>query len=221
MIGTNNLANRNDWIREQLAAIPAGSRILDAGAGELQWKDSCSHLQYVSQDLAEYDGSGDGKGLQCNNWNGSQVDIICDICEIPEADGSFDAILCTEVLNHVPDPVSALQELKRLLKPGGTLLLTESFCGLTNQSPYFYYTGLSENFYRYWLGDYELEIKFNGNYYEWIAQEIRRLLSWKKISPVPAQMILIEMADASLSDTCSHEILCYGLLVKAIKQLNK
>jgi len=218
MTGQTNLSTRNTWINQQLGLIPAGNRILDAGAGELQWKPYCSHLQYVSQDLAQYDGRGDGKGLQCKSWNGMRVDIISDIIEIPLPDASFDAVLCSEVLDHVPSPSLALMELDRLLKPGGIMLITESFCGLTNQSPFFYYTGLSENFYRYYLTGYDLEIRYNGNYYEWIAQEIHRLKSWKKIRTEVAEMVLEDMALASSTDQSSHEILCYGLLVKAIKK---
>jgi len=218
MTGQTNLSTRNTWINQQLGSIPAKNSILDAGAGELQWKPYCSHLQYISQDLAQYDGRGDGKGLQCKSWNCMRIDIISDIVDIPLPDASFDAILCSEVLDHVPSPALALMELDRLLKPGGVMLLTESFCGLTNQSPFFYYTGLSENFYRYYLSGYDLEIMFNGNYYEWIAQEIHRLKSWKKIRLEVAEMVLEDMALASATDETSYEILCYGLLVKAIKR---
>lgn len=38
--------------------------------------------------------------------------------------GTFDLVLCTEVLEHVPDPVAALRGLRRLLAPGGTLVLS-------------------------------------------------------------------------------------------------
>ena len=217
MTGQTNLSTRNNWIKEQLASIIPGSSILDAGAGELQWKPYCSHLKYTSQDLAQYDGRGDGRGLQCQGWNGMRVDIVSDIIDIPLPDASFDAVLCSEVLDHVPAPALALMEMDRLLKPGGVMLLTESFCGLTNQSPFFFYTGLSENFYRYYLRGYKLEIRYNGNYYEWIAQEIYRLKSWKKIRPEVAEMMLEDMASASSTDRSSHEILCYGLLVKGIK----
>jgi len=219
MIGQTNLHNRNGWIREQLLLIPSGQRILDAGAGELQWKESCSHLDYVSQDFAQYKGGGDGKGLQCKTWNVSKIDIVCDIIDIPEPNGSFDAILCSEVLDHVPSPVAAILELIRLLKPGGIMLLTESFCGLTNQSPYFYYTGLSDNWYDYWLHNFDVQIQYNGNYYEWMAQEVIRLYSWRKISELTKAMMLRDLEVASETDRTSHEILCYGLLVKAIKNV--
>lgn len=217
MIGLSNLSTRNNWIAIELAQL--SGRLLDAGAGELQWKPYCQHLEYVSQDLAEYNGDGDGKGLQCKNWRGSEVDIKCDITRIPECSQSFDAILCSEVLDHLPDPVRAVEELDRLLKPGGTMLLTESFCGLTNQSPFFYYTGLSENWYRYHLKDYTLEITHNGNYYEWIAQEMHRLVTWGVIIPGFRESLIKQLEAGMARDRFSHELLCYGLLVKAVKNV--
>jgi ubiquinone/menaquinone biosynthesis C-methylase UbiE len=217
MIGKSNLYNRNNWIAEQLAQLKGC--ILDVGAGELQWKPYCQHLEYFSQDFCKYNPGGDGKGLQCKTWDTSKIDIVCDIIEIPESDKSFDAILCSEVLDHIPDPVKAAKELDRLLKPGGTMLLTESFCGLTNQSPYFYYTGLSENWYRYHFKDYDIQIQYNGNYYEWMAQELLRMVSQGDINEMQAKLIIFQMEHAIEKHPRSYEILCFGLLVKAIKNV--
>lgn len=41
---------------------------------------------------------------------------------LPYADASFDAALCTEVLEHIPDHEAAVAELARVMKPGGTLI---------------------------------------------------------------------------------------------------
>lgn len=46
------------------------------------------------------------------------------LLELPYADGTFDKIVCSEVLEHVPDHEGAARELCRVLKPGGVLALT-------------------------------------------------------------------------------------------------
>jgi SAM-dependent methyltransferase len=118
-VGILNDAVRTSWIEKALAAIPEGSRILDAGAGEKRHEKYCTHLAYVSQDFGRYDGTGDGRGLHHGAWDQTGLDIVSDIADIPEPDGSFDAILCTEVFEHLPDPLQAIREFRRLLRPGG------------------------------------------------------------------------------------------------------
>lgn len=120
LVGTQNQSNREAWLEKTLKNIPSGSRILDAGAGELKYKPLCQHLNYVSQDFAQYNGEGDGKGLQTGAWDQTKLDIISDITAIPEPDGSFDAVMCIEVFEHLPEPIKAIKEFSRLLKGGGS-----------------------------------------------------------------------------------------------------
>lgn len=47
------------------------------------------------------------------------ADVKADICDLPFADATFDVILCNHVLEHIPDDTLAMQELYRVLKPGG------------------------------------------------------------------------------------------------------
>lgn len=47
----------------------------------------------------------------------------CDIMDMPFADGSFDAVLCSHVLEHVDDDRRALAEIRRVLRPGGWAIL--------------------------------------------------------------------------------------------------
>lgn len=81
--------------------------------------------------------------------------LVSDITMIPAPDASFDAILCSEVLEHVPEPTHALDEFVRLLKPGGTLILTAPFASLVHMAPYHYCSGFS----RYW---YEHHLPLRG-----------------------------------------------------------
>ncbi|MBI3321371.1 MAG: class I SAM-dependent methyltransferase [Candidatus Omnitrophica bacterium] len=62
--------------------------------------------------------------LTVHPLNGSRADVLATIMQLPLRSQSVDTVLLTEVLEHLPEPVAALRELHRLLKPGGVLLLT-------------------------------------------------------------------------------------------------
>ncbi len=47
------------------------------------------------------------------------ANVKADICNLPFEDNSYDVILCNHVLEHIPDDTKAIQELYRVLKPGG------------------------------------------------------------------------------------------------------
>lgn len=51
--------------------------------------------------------------------NSPLADVKADICNLPFSDNSFDVILCNHVLEHIPNDTKAMQELYRILKPGG------------------------------------------------------------------------------------------------------
>ncbi|KQC29741.1 class I SAM-dependent methyltransferase [Flagellimonas eckloniae] len=51
--------------------------------------------------------------------NSPLAEVKADICNLPFSDDSFDVILCNHVLEHIPDDTKAMQELFRILKPGG------------------------------------------------------------------------------------------------------
>jgi SAM-dependent methyltransferase len=226
-VGTSNASVRDAWVEKVLSELPKGARLLDAGAGECQYKKFCGHLSYVSQDLAEYTGRGSAIGLQ-QKWDTSAVDIVCDIAAIPEPDASFDAVLCTEVLEHLPEPVPALRELARLLKPGGTLIITAPFCSLTHFAPYHYATGFNRYFYSHHLGLLGFEIADmieNGNFFEYMAQEVRRIdeMAQRYCSDKPSRLerhatqIMLRMLERmSQRDHGSQEMLHFDYQVRAV-----
>lgn len=228
-VGLANAQTRERWLERVLTALPAGGRLLDAGAGECQFRRFCDHMVYVSQDLSEYDGSG-AEGLQTGTWDTSRIDIVCDINAIPEPDGSFDAIMCTEVFEHLPEPTVALRELARLLRPGGDLVITAPFCSLTHFAPYHYSTGFNRYFYEYHLerlGFEIVEMTENGNYFEYGAQELRRIADVAgryadtTIGAFDRWVIghnIALMQDLSKKDSGSAELLNFGLHVWARKR---
>ncbi len=225
----HNWQARLQWLEKTLATIPHGSRLLDAGAGQLALKQYCSHLDYVSQDFAQYDGKGDGCGIQAESWDRTQLDIISDICAIPEPDMSFDVILCTEVFEHLPNPLAALNEFGRLLKPRGELILTAPFCSCTHFSPYFFNTGFSRYWYEKHLVDAGFaitELTANGNFHSFMLQELHRTpqvtFRYANIKMNILDKLALHMSKSFFSkilknDKNSAEFLCFGYHVRATK----
>ena len=125
--GTQNATNRNLWLEKVLSEIPSGLTILDAGAGNGNKKKFCQHLNYISQDIAEYVGLEETGGLHTGEVDYSKLDIVSDIIDIPLNDESLDVILCVEVIEHVENPLLVFKEFQRLLKKNGILILTAPF----------------------------------------------------------------------------------------------
>ncbi len=227
-----NQRKRDEWIKSKLSKLKPNIKILDAGAGKLRYKRFCSHLDYTSQDFGKYNGEGDGKGLQTKNWDTSRLDIISDICEIPEKDSSFDVILCAEVLEHLPNPIKALQEFSRLLKKGGQLILTAPICSLTHFAPFYFYNGFSNYFYEKHLkenGFIIKELTYNGNWFDYISRELYRgeyiierythvNFITRKILSLIMRFLSLLLIFCSKKDSGSHETLSFGILVVGEKE---
>ena len=227
-VGLSNEPTREGWLKKILSELPPGTRLLDAGAGECAHKKYCGHLDYVSQDLAKYDGTGE-VGLQMGSWDTSKIDVVSDITDIPVPAASFDAVLCSEVLEHVSDPLLALAELKRILKPGGTLIVTAPFCSMTHFAPYHYSTGFSRYFYEHHFqrnGFEIVELVQNGNLFEFVGTQIRHIDVFAhryadeectKMERLAMQIVLRMLERMSADDKGSRELLNFGIFVRAIK----
>ena len=65
--------------------------------------------------------------------------VLADAYSLPFASEAFDLVLCAEVLEHMKAPSLALAEMRRVLKPGGKLLLTTPFAYPIHYAPTDYY----------------------------------------------------------------------------------
>ncbi|USN54840.1 MAG: class I SAM-dependent methyltransferase [Candidatus Peribacteria bacterium] len=100
--------------------------MLDFGCGKKPYQSLFDYEQYVGVDI-EVSGHDNSQ---------HEVDYFWDGETLPFADESFDSILASEVFEHVFELDAVLDELSRVLKPGGFLVSTTPFCIHEHEQPY-------------------------------------------------------------------------------------
>ena len=175
---------RDEWVASSLSrhkpAKPEPT-LLDVGAGLSRYKPSAvdAGYRYMSHDFNAYEPAGSSPGLQNDAWAYPSHDFVCDILDIP-TESTFDVVLCTEVLEHVPDPAQAFAKLAGLTSSGGHVIVTVPFLSLMHQAPYWFSAGLSPFWFRHWADRLDLEVvelSVHGDYADLMAQEWARVLS--------------------------------------------
>lgn len=109
--------------------LSEGARILDAGAGETPYKNYFLHQHYFAVDIQWGD----------PDWNYSKLDAICNLTALPILNKHLDAVLCTQVLEHVNEPFLIISEFYRILKPGGLLYVSAPQGWGVHQAPHDYF----------------------------------------------------------------------------------
>jgi SAM-dependent methyltransferase len=175
-----NQQSRDIWVKKSISKFfLSNSSVLDIGAGTGPYKDFLKEYKYIAHDFGEYEGIKLGGTHEYN-----EINIKSDILDIPLESGSIDNIICTEVLEHIPKPIDAVNEIARLLKPGGHAIITTPFTSGSHQEPFHFYSGFSRFFYDYVAKNNSLEIiefQQNGGYFRFMAQEISRLAGYYEI----------------------------------------
>jgi SAM-dependent methyltransferase len=119
------LRNLKSFLEQSLRRwVQAGVTVADVGCGEQPLRSLVEGLggEYTGVDVVQ-------------NRQGT-VDVTADITKIPLPRDSFGLVLCTEVLEHIPDTSAAVAELKRLCRPGGAIIITTPFTYPLHEEPY-------------------------------------------------------------------------------------
>ncbi len=203
----------------------AKGRLLDVGAGEAPWRDLMnSAVDYVAVDIDSSPEFGMQRQQEIQYYDGKRL---------PFADNSFDFILCTEVIEHVQKPDAFLDDLNRVLRHGGTLILTVPWSARVHHSPHDYNRfsrfGLESNLTSANFG--EIVITERGNDVAAIANKLvvltvrllrspnkyYALLSWLGallVSPMAIFFVLLAHASFVLNFGSKDDPLGYGVVAK-------
>jgi SAM-dependent methyltransferase len=113
-----DLDARLAWFGRAFNRFPLGSRVLDVGAGLGHFSDLASsrEARVVPLDIAPR--------LVARLHAQHSMAVCGSAIELPFSDGTFDAVISSECIEHTPDPALAVAECLRVLKPGGRLYLT-------------------------------------------------------------------------------------------------
>jgi SAM-dependent methyltransferase len=145
----------NEHVRRAVADGKLAGRVLNISAGSIDYRE-----------LIE---SQAGARLIATDWLRAQtkvaVNVFCDAGALPFYSGSFSAVLCTEVLEHLPKPARTLSEAFRVLAPGGYLVLTTPFMYHAHQRPYdfFRYTAAGLQVLLGEAGFVDIQIRRSGD----------------------------------------------------------
>jgi SAM-dependent methyltransferase len=159
----------NRFVRSASEVLPSGTLLLDAGAGECAYRGLFGQCRYVGVDLGVGNGSWSVRNLAC----------IAPLGRLPFRDGTFGALLCTQVLEHLERPWEDLAELCRVLAPGGLLFLTAPMSQAEHQAPrdYFRYTSFGLRSLLARVGFREIRIEPLGGMFVRMAYQLPRTLS--------------------------------------------
>ena len=213
-----------DFLRPSLNRV-RGS-LLDVGAGEAPWRELLHPaVAYVAVDIESAAEVGMAKHLETHYYY--------DGTTLPFVDARFDSVLCTEVLEHVPDAGKFLAELNRVLTPNGLLILTVPWSAQIHHVPHDYarYTRYGLLTFLQTAGFSQVEIVPRGNDVAAIANKLivitasllrpRRalncFLAWPAaiaISPIALTFVILAHLTIALGLGSQDDPLGYGVLAR-------
>lgn len=118
---------RGLFIHIKMLAAKQTGRLMDFGCGRKPYRNLFTHVtDYIGVDIEQTG----------HDHTNSQIDVFYDGKTLPFSADSFDAVFCSEVLEHVFNIDEVLPELSRVLKKDGKILITVPFCWNEHEIPY-------------------------------------------------------------------------------------
>ncbi len=175
-------------------------RVLDVGCGQRPYEKSyfAGAASYVGVDYLT---------------DRSSPDVVSSGLALPFFETSFDTVVSTEVLEHVPDPLVALKEMRRVLRPNGHLVLSAPYYWPRHEVPYDFFRYPYDGFTNLLkLAGWDVVRLFSrGRSYAFLGQVIQH------IHPVPSVFVdrLINWFFLWCDRHLQHDVLTMGWTVVA------
>ena len=177
-----------EYLQKKLKSVKSGSLVLDVGAGQSHFKEAFDSYKYVGVDFCPYE----------------DVSVVADIItKLPFRENTFDLIVLSNVLEHVPEPLVLLKECFRVLKSAGHIIILVPFVIRLHQSPYDFlrYTHYMLDYLLERAGFVKIEIQKIGSVFEILdllvtssfsvyLSNLRQKISNRYMRAVPQIMLL-------------------------------
>jgi SAM-dependent methyltransferase len=163
------------FVAQAAGHLAAGARVIDIGAGDAPYRAFFGHLDYVTVDWQHSVHPG-----------AKQSDILASADALPLDDASADAVIMTEVLEHLSHPARTLGEVARIMRPGAELILTVPFVWILHEMPYDYfrYTPSALTMLLEETGFSDIVVEARGDYFSTLAQLMQIVPHWISLSRV-------------------------------------
>src|SRR5688572_31623925 len=126
-----------EFARDVAASFPIAEPLVEIGARAAEGQEDIADLRSVF---------GAAEHIGCDIQEGPGVDRIEDVHHLTFADDSVGTIICLETLEHVADPLRAVEEMHRVLRPGGVLAISSLMFFPIHAHPWDYWRFTPEAF---------------------------------------------------------------------------
>lgn len=175
----------SDWVDLQWSFLvsdlksvssAAHGRLLDVGCGDRPYED------FFRPHVTDYIGiEHEATFALTAASTRKKADLTYDGRTLPFDDASFDTVLNVQVLEHTPDPQHLVDEMSRVLKPGGTLIVTAPFSFRLHEEPHDYFR-YSPHGLRYMFdhsGLEMVELRAQGGLFSLVAHKLNTFLAFR------------------------------------------